>query len=244
MWTSDDLTGYVATALAELGDPDVAAGQVSYMYGKRFQTMRPDMAGAHPFHGVKSAGVRAVEREVRRRFPITTAEQYTGAVLALWELPHREEKYLATAVASRHRTFIRFEQLGLYRRLITEGAWWDLVDSVAPSCVGHVLLSERGAMSPELDRWIDDDDMWIRRAALIAHLKHKERIDEAQLFDHCERRMHESEFFIRKAIGWALRQHARTNPQGVKAFALAHRDEMSGLTFREATKHLQLGGES
>jgi 3-methyladenine DNA glycosylase AlkD len=241
MWTDDDLAGFVATKMAELGDPQVAAGQAAYLYGERFQKMRPDMAGADPFRGVKSAGVRAVEREIRSRFPITTPQEYERAVLALWRLPHREEKHLATAVAARHRKLIAFERLPLYRRLIAEGAWWDLVDDVAPRCIGHLLLNERERMGPELDRWIDDDDLWVRRSALIAHLKHGEQTDQAQLFDHCERRMHEKEFFIRKAIGWALRQHARTNPDGVRAFALAHRSEMSGLSFREATKHLGVG---
>jgi 3-methyladenine DNA glycosylase AlkD len=239
-WTSDELAAYVSQRMTDLGDPGIAAEKAAYMYGKRFRSMRPDMAGADPFAGVQGPDIWLVEREIRSRYPISTPGEYASAVAALWALPRREEKYLAAAVAGRYRTFITMEQLPLYRSLIVQGAWWDLVDSVAPRCVGPVLLSEREDMRPVLDLWIDDDDLWIRRSALLAHLKHKERTDQDQLFDHCERRMHETEFFIRKAIGWVLRQYARTAPDAVKAFALAHRDEMSGLSFREATKHLDV----
>ncbi len=243
-WTVDDLTEYVAAAFAAVADPERAAGQAGYIYGKRYQTMYPDGWGVDPYYGVKSAGIATIERDIRQRFPVTTADEYVAAVEGLWALSHREEKYLATAVAYRHRRFITFDRLPLYRRLIVEGGWWDLVDSVAPRCIGHLLLTDRRRMAPELDRWIDDEAMWIRRAALIAHLKLKDDTDEEQLFDHCLRRMHETEFFIRKAIGWALRQHARVNPDGVRAFALEHRDQMSGLSFREATKHLDVDSSS
>jgi 3-methyladenine DNA glycosylase AlkD len=91
-----------------------------------------------------------------------------------------------------------------------------------------------------MDEWIDDRDMWVRRSALIAPILHKHDTDEQQLFDHCRRRLHETEFFIRKAIGWTLREYARINPAAVKRFALKHRDELSGLSFREATKHLDV----
>jgi 3-methyladenine DNA glycosylase AlkD len=235
-----DVARFVVSRLEELGDPEVAAGQAAYMYGRRFRAMYPDRPG-DPYHGVKTAGIRVVGREVRDRFSIETAEQYVGTVTALWELPHREEKYLAIGIAAGRTAFVTSEHLPLYRRLVTEGSWWDLVDGVAANCVGRVLLRERAATKPVIERWIDDDDLWIRRSALLAHLTHKDATDEAQLFDHCRRRIHEKEFFIRKAIGWALRQYARTAPDAVRAFALAHRDDMSGLSFREATKHLEIG---
>ncbi len=240
-WTSSDLAVFVSAEMERLGDPRIAGEKAAYMYGKRFQKMNPDGEGVDPFRGVQGPGLREIERSVRHQFPVTTSDEYVAAVTTLWELPHREEKYLATAVAYRHKKLITFDRLPLYRRMITEGAWWDLVDSVAPRCIGHLLKTDRDRMGPELDRWIEDEDMWIRRSALIAHLKLKDDTDEAQLFDHCRRTMHETEFFIRKAIGWGLRQYARTNPEGVKAFALEHRNEMSGLSFREATKHLEVG---
>jgi 3-methyladenine DNA glycosylase AlkD len=222
------LVAYVAAELATRADPAKAPRMAAYL--------KTDM----PFYGVQKQGRTEVMRGVRRRFPITTRDDYRAAITALWDQPHREEKYLAVGIATRHREYLTFDELPLLRRLITEGAWWDFVDEVAARGVGHVLLHERELMGPELDVWIDDADMWIRRSALIAHLGHKERTDEEQLFTHCLKRAHEKEFFIRKAIGWALRQYARTAPEAVRTFALEHRDQLSGLTFREATKHLDV----
>ena len=234
------LVAYVASGLAERADPVKAPQMAAYMYGTRFQRMYPDLQGRVPLYGVQKKGRTEVMRGLKREFPITARDEYRAAVTALWEQPHREEKYLAVGIATRHREYLTFDELPLLRRLIVEGAWWGFVDEVAARGVGHVLLHERALMGPEIDRWIDDPDMWIRRSALIAHLGHKEHTDEEQLFTHCLKRAHEKEFFIRKAIGWALRQYARTAPEAVRAFALEHRDQLSGLSFREATKHLDV----
>ena len=114
------------------------------------------------------------------------------------------------------------------------------MDDVASNLVGRLLLENRDRIVPVMERWIDDGNMWIRRSALLAHLKHKGATDEATLFDHCLRRAHEPEFFIRKAIGWVLREYAKTAPDAVAGFVLDHREAWSGLTFREATKHLDV----
>lgn len=198
--------------------------------------MKTDM----PFFGVPAPLRWTVFREMRRRFPIEGESDYREAVLALWARPHREEKYLAIELAKAHPEYTTFVNVPLYRRLIVEGAWWDLVDDVAAHCIGTVLLHERHEMKPVLDQWVDDPDMWLRRSALIAHLRHKGRTDQDQLFDHCLRRAFEKEFFIRKAIGWALREYAKTAPEAVAEFLIAHRDQWAGLTYREASKHLDL----
>jgi 3-methyladenine DNA glycosylase AlkD len=122
--------------------------------------------------------------------------------------------------------------------MIVEGAWWDFVDDIAIRLVGMVLLDDRERMHPKLDRWIDDPNMWIRRTAILSQIKHRDRTDQDQLFGYCLKRADEKEFFIRKAIGWALREYAKTEPDAVREFALNHRDQLSGLSFREATKHL------
>ena len=177
---------------------------------------------------------------MRDVYPVNTVDEYRSAIAELWGLPHHEERYLALAVASSYREFVRFRQLDVYRRLIVEGAWWDYVDEVAIRCVGGVLLVDRGEMSPVVDAWASDDDLWIRRSALLAHIKHKERTDVDQLFRHCLQLAPETEFFIRKAIGWALREYAKTDPDAVRTFVLDHEDALSRLSFVEASKHLDL----
>jgi len=224
----DDRVSFAASALAQVADPQRARDMAAYM--------KTDM----PFYGATSPQRKAIFREIRRRFPVGSEQEWAAAVVALWEQPHREEKYLAVDLAKAHPAYHTAANVPLFRRLVVEGAWWDFVDVVAAHCIGGALLRERPVMRPLMDRWIDDPDLWIRRSALLAHLGHGEQTDEEQLFAHCLRRAAEKEFFIRKAIGWVLRQYARTAPDAVGAFLITHRDRWSGLTFREASKHLAL----
>ncbi len=224
----DDVASFVAAELSKRADPEKAIGMAAYM--------KTNM----PFYGVQKKGRTEVLRAVKERFPVIDNGSYRAIVSALWQQPHREEKYLAISVAKANRRFIRSENLDLYRKLIVEGAWWDFVDDVAAHCVGLVHLEERPVMAPIIESWVDDEFMWLRRTALISPLKHKSATDYENLFDHCLRRAHEKEFFIRKAIGWTLREYAKTEPDRVSRFLLEHRDRWSGLTFREAAKHLDL----
>lgn len=224
-----DPRAMVARAQAELSARAVPADA-----GPMQAYMKTDM----PFYGVKKKARTEVERILAREYPATDREDYRMAVEALWELPHREEKYLAIAYARAFPLFIAFPHLDLYERLVVEGAWWDLVDEVAAHLVGALVRSDRGPMRPVLGGWIDGDDMWLRRTAIICQLRHRADTDAEVLFDFCRRRAHDREFFIRKAIGWALREYARTDAEAVRAFLERHGDELSGLSRREASRHL------
>lgn len=223
-----DRLDFVARRLGEIADAENAAAMAAYM--------KTDM----PFFGVKRPDRDPIFKEMMRRYPITSRREYERAVRSLWEQPHREEKYFAIGVARAVPDYVTPPSLPLYRKLIVQGAWWDFVDEVAAHLVGVLLLNHRRQIAPEMERWIDHSDMWLRRSALLAHLRHKEATDATVLFDHCSRRLHEKEFFIRKAIGWTLREYAKTDPQAVVGFVTGHRDRMSPLSFREATKHLDV----
>jgi 3-methyladenine DNA glycosylase AlkD len=224
----DELVTFVRASFRALSDSRKAREMAAYM--------KTEM----PFYGVQKPDRVPICRELKRCFPIESHAQYTRAVLAMWSQPHREEKYTAIFLALAWPRFIVPASLPLYRRLIVEGAWWDLVDDVAIKLVGPLVLSHRARMSPLMDRWIEDRNMWIRRSAILCRLKHKEQTDERQLFEHCLRRAHEKEFFIRKAIGWALRGYAYTAPRSVRKFLQQHGNRLAPLSFREAGKHLDL----
>ncbi len=217
---------YVSGALAESADPEKADGMQAYM--------KTDM----PFYGVQKAGRVPIVRYVMREFPPSDRAEYESIVLALWMLPHREEKYIAQAYA-RNPEFLTPESFPLLRRMIVEGAWWDFVDEVATHMVREVIRDHPAEAWQVIDRWIDDEDMWLRRTAILCQIGLKEATDTRRLFSFCSSRMHEKEFFIRKAIGWALREYAKTDPDAVAAFAVRNRDQLSGLSFREATKHIK-----
>lgn len=220
-----DLSNEAAALFGSRADPARAENMASYM--------KTDM----PFYGVSSP----VRREILRKlgsFAPQSNEEYRGQVTALWEQPHREEKYLAIDWARKHRRFIAFENLDLYERMIVEGAWWDFVDDIAANLVGEVFRREPDSMRPVLERWLSGGDLWLRRTVIICQLKSKGETDTDVLFDACARTARETEFFIRKAIGWALRQHSKVDPDSVRSFVEQHRADLSGLSLREATKYL------
>lgn len=225
------LVAFVQQALQKAANPTKAGAMARYM------------KTGMPFYGVPRPDLRLIERAMRKQFVHATQREYASNVRALWALPHREEKYLAISLARAGKSFITPASMSLYEQMIREGAWWDFVDEIAAHLVGKVLLDHRKATRPVLDRWIDDDEMWIRRTAILSQLTHKYQTDERQLFDYCRSRMDETEFFIRKAIGWALRQYSYTAPDAVRKFLLKHRDRLSGLSYREGAKQLVRTGK-
>jgi 3-methyladenine DNA glycosylase AlkD len=216
----------VQSALADAADPEKAAGMQAYM--------KTDM----PFYGVQKPERARILRRLCKEHPPADHGQYLSLATALWELPHREEKYLAQGVATAFPKWIIPESFPLYERFVVEGAWWDFVDETATHMIRTLVLGHPGYTWPIMDHWIDDPDMWRRRSALLCQIGAGSRTDQERLFDYCRRCAHETEFFIRKAIGWALRDYGRTAPEEVAHFATTHRDELSGLSYREATKHL------
>lgn len=221
-----ELAHYVTAQLKLLADPAKAPAMAAYM------------KTTQPFFGVPTPMRTAMLKQMGDRFAPPDQKSYARRVMTLWKLPHREEQYCAISFARRYEEFITPASLSLYERMVREGAWWDFVDEIAVNLVGAVYGNFRAQTRPTIERWIDDEDMWIRRTALLSHLKHKRDTDAAQLFGHCLKRAHEPEFFIRKAIGWALREYSKTDPRAVQAFLTKNRKRLSNLSYAEASKHL------
>lgn len=217
---------YVQSALAEQANPEKAKGMQAYM--------KTDM----PYYGVQKPARTEILRHIKKEFAPANHDEYQELVTALWVLPHREEKYLAQGVASAFRQFIVPDSLPLYERFIDDGAWWDFVDETATHMIRELVLNHPNQTWPVVDTWIEHDNMWRRRAAIICQVGAKDRTDVDRLFAFCAARAPETEFFIRKAIGWALREYAKTDPEAVATFANLHEGELSGLSYREATKHI------
>lgn len=225
-----DPVSFVQSQFRQLADPVKAPEMAAYM--------KTDM----PFYGIQKPQREPVYRQLNREFRAQSVKQYESTVLALWQLPHREEKYAAIEYAMRQRDFISEKRLPLYRRLVREGAWWDLVDPVAIHLIGIAYLGSRKPLQEQMDAWIESPDLWIRRTAIICQIKHKTETDERRLFGYCRARASETEFFIRKAIGWALREYSYTAPDAVCEFLLQNQEQLSGLSFREGAKLLRKKG--
>jgi 3-methyladenine DNA glycosylase AlkD len=216
----------VADALAAQQDARKAAEMAAYMKTRM------------PFYGVQKPNRAPIFRSMVKEFIPRDRSEYEAAVRVLWGRKHREDKYAALYFALAFRRFITWESVPLYEELIRDGQWWDLVDDLAVRLVGRAYLSERARVEPRMDGWIDDNDMWIRRSAILSQNNHKEETDAPRLFTYCAGRAHEKEFFIRKAIGWSLREYSRINPASVRRFVDQQGDKLSGLSRREALKHL------
>ena len=218
---------YAQRELSAQANPEKAEGMQWYM--------KTEM----PFYGVQKPGRVVIVRGLVKQVEPATPKEYRELVLAFWNLPHREEKYIALALARHFDDFVTPDQLDLYRRLIVEGAWWDFVDEVATKLIRSNVAGFPTDTWSIVDPWIDDADMWLRRTAILCQIGLKEATDTDRLFAFCRARMHEKEFFIRKAIGWALREYAKTDPEAVAAFATANKEDLSGLSYREGTKHIK-----
>ncbi|MEM9513958.1 MAG: DNA alkylation repair protein [Actinomycetota bacterium] len=154
-----------------------------------------------------------------------------------WAAPERELQYVGADALRSGRAAFGPDDLDRLASLITTKSWWDTVDSLAPYPVGSIVQQHPDA-AQVMDRWIDSDNTWVARSALLHQLHYKDRTDGDRLFDYSLRRAADTEFFIRKAIGWALRQYSKVEPETVATFVDEHAAEFSGLTVREARKHL------
>jgi len=220
----DDLVDVVRRTLRDHADPSLAPGQQAYMKS----TM--------PFLGVRVPEVRRLTRAAARSSPPTDLEDLERTVRDLWDgATHREERYAATELTGLRLAIGRLELLPLYEHIAVTGAWWDHVDEVAHRIADlHDLHPEPTAEA--VRRWATSSDMWLRRLAIISQLGRRDRVDRVLLVDVIEPNLADPEFFIRKAIGWALREVARVDPRWVQTFADEH--ELSPLSRREALKHL------
>lgn len=209
--------------------------------------MQRYMKSAMPFYGVPSPRMRAVAREVDARHPLATFEEWRETLLTLWrDATHREERYAALELAGRprYRPYRTREALPLYEELVVSGAWWDLVDGTA-HFVRDLVRDDHDWMAVRMREWSVDSDVWKRRVSIISQLGLKDRTDWPLLQDCVEPNLEDRAangkgqvFWIRKAIGWALRDYARTEPERVRAYVEGCGARLSSLSRREAMKHL------
>lgn len=220
------LAADIRSALRAAADPARAPGQQAYM------------KSAMPFLGVTVPETRRIARTLARTLGPTAGDHAVleDAAVQLWDdARHREERYAALALLGLPALRRDPAIVPLIERFVVEGAWWDITDEAAHR-VADLLDVDADAMSAQVRVWADADDLWLRRLAIIGQLGRRERLDRALLTDAIEANLAGDAFFIRKAIGWALRDHARVAPDWVRTFVDTH--ALSPVSRREALKHL------
>ena len=203
--------------------------------------MQAYMKSAMPYHGVSSVPLRAICKDVFTGLSYDAPEPWQADVLALWRgAQFREERYAAIELTGIRaaRAFQTLAALPMYEEMIVTGAWWDYVDTIAGQRLLVLLKADPQAMKAAMLDWAHCDDMWKRRSAILCQLNAKGATDRDFLSACIAPSLSSKEFFLRKGIGWALRQFARTDPDWVRRYVADHETALSPLSTREALKHL------
>jgi 3-methyladenine DNA glycosylase AlkD len=206
----------------------------------RARAMKSYMKAVMPFHGVSLPQVRAISRDVMAAAGDLTCAQWRAEVLALWRgAEFREERYAALVLARdrRYKTCLAPAAMPMLEELVLSGAWWDTVDEVA-HLVGEILRAHPREMTRLMREWSTDPNLWKRRVSIICQNAFKRDTDLGLLYANIETNLEDRDFFIRKAIGWALRSYAWTDPHEVARYVHEHESRLSGLSRREALKNV------
>ena len=203
--------------------------------------MQAYMKSAMPYHGVSATDLRRVCREAFAGCDFASPDAWRRAVLALWrEARFREERYAAIELSGvkRFGPFQDMAALPMYEEMIVTGAWWDFVDAIATHRLGDLLRVFPKPMKRTMLVWSGDLDLWKRRSAILSQIRFKEDTDRRLLYRCIEPSLGSKEFFLRKAIGWALRQYAWTDPAEVRRYVRTNSERLSALSRREALKNV------
>jgi 3-methyladenine DNA glycosylase AlkD len=207
----------------------------------RAEGMRAYLKSEMPCHGLTAAAMRQIVKTRAAEHPVRSAAEWQRVTLALWrKAKFREERHAANEFVQlrQFRPYRVLASAGMFEEMIVTGAWWDLVDPLATHVLGDVLTDDPRRTAALMRRWSKDADRWKRRSSILCQVTFKTKTDLRLLYDCIEPNLADREFFIRKAIGWALRQYAWTDPREITKYVTANRARLSPLSFREATKHI------
>jgi 3-methyladenine DNA glycosylase AlkD len=219
---------HLRAELAAVADPGRALGMQSYM------------KSAMPYYGVTSSQVGAICKAVFASHPLASCDAWRAAILELWRgARYREERYAAIRLVSYrpHRACWTPELMPVLEEMIVSGAWWDYVDAIA-QVVGELLRAHPKKLRPLMRAWSTDENLWKRRVSIICQNSFKRDTDLTLLYANIEPNLADRDFFIRKAIGWALRAYAWTDAKEVARYVREHEAKLSGLSRREALKNI------
>lgn len=211
----------------------------------RALAMRAYMKNRFEFLGIPAPDRRKACADIIRQLKTADADELLQIANGLWTCEQREYQYLAVDILARHYRRLRLEDVPALLTLVQQKSWWDTVDGLA-GVVGDVLqqnLTASRDIQAGMDKALGHPDFWVRRIALLHQLGWREQTDVNRLFSYALALADEKEFFIRKAIGWALRDYAWHDPVVVRNFLQENQGRLSGLSYREAAKNLEKLGK-
>lgn len=208
----------------------------SHRNEERAKPMQKYMKDLFPFIGIQTPLRKVLIKEFYQESAVLKDDFQPDFVTELWKQDEREYHYAAMDYIDRSLRKLQKHDFLLMKDLITKKSWWDTVDMLAQKPVGKIAADHPEVIDEEIDGWSISDNLWLRRTSILFQLKYKEKINEEILYMFILRNNESKEFFIRKAIGWALREYSKTNPESVRKFIASNR--LSNLSLREGSKYL------
>lgn len=210
------------SAFEKHADPYIAAGAKSYM------------RNLSEFYGLPSPLRRQLTKEFLAKSGYPPYEQAEEMVRYAWEQPQREWQYAAMEIIERYVRKADQNLPDIAEWMITNKSWWDSVDFIAPNIAGVLFKNHPEIKNQYIEKWMQSGNLWLQRSCLLHQLRYNKTTDEVLLFNLCERLANHPDFFIRKAIGWSLRQYSKSFPEAVIGFVNTHK--LSNLSHKEAMK--------
>lgn len=198
--------------------------------------MRRYMQDQFEFLGVKRPARHAAARAYFKEAGSPSAAELPAVLRQFWKARPRQMQYAGQDLLIKCRNDFDAQTIDLIEELIVTKSWWDTVDMLASNAAGHWFKTFPETIVARTGAWIRSPNLWLRRSALLFQLKYKAAANADLLFEYCRRCASDPDFFIRKGIGWALREYAKTNPRAVKQFL--KKTDLSPLSVREAGKRL------
>ena len=194
------------------------------------------MKNLFEYYGIQATQRRELSRSFIQEEGIPHKNELFGTVKKLWSLPQREYQYFGMELAAKFNKKPEVSDIEIFEWMILHKSWWDTVDFIASNLVGNYFQIYNDKTYKIMEYWLASGNMWLQRTSLIFQLKYKEYTDTDLLSRQINALNHSKEFFINKAIGWALREYSKTNPDWVRQFVA--QTELSTLSKREALKRL------
>ncbi|WP_270181496.1 DNA alkylation repair protein [Alkalihalobacillus sp. CinArs1] len=197
------------------------------------EKMEKYMRNLFPFLGVKTPERKQAYRSVLKEYGAPAKEEIIPIVKELWHAEEREYQYVAQELLARKKQ-LEVDDDELIEFLVTTKSWWDTVDGLASNTAGTYFMQYPKRTEELTGKWIHHENMWLNRTAILFQLKYKEKTDFELLKDYCLIHAESKEFFLQKAIGWALREYSKTDPDAVEQFIEQH--QLAPLSKREGLK--------
>lgn len=215
----------------------ISEGFIKHQNPKKAKDMILYMRNLFPFHGIQKPLRVTIQKPIIQSSKAMKISEIARIVERLWVLPEREYQYFALDLALFHSKRWEKKHLTLFEKMIRTKSWWDTVDHIAVHLVGKLALKDP-SVAKISQSWSKDDDLWIRRTSLLYQLSWKDNTNATLLYQNILILAHEKDFFIRKAIGWVLREYSKTDRKSVKSFIQEYNSQLSPLSIKEGSKYI------